>query len=115
MSASLPQPSRAEQLNRVHKAKPVKANLDANFVHTASRLLRRAIANTGMNQDEAMRALGFEHKGQFSETLDGTRKLWAHQLLQPSARAIRRELLVLVMLEEGGCEVERTIRIKEAI
>lgn len=107
------QSGRDALLNRVHRAAPAKANLDVNEVHNAARLLRAAIARTGMNQDEAMRALGFKHKGEFSEALDGVRKLWAHQLLRKEARAIRKQLLVVSMLEEGACEVEHIVRMKE--
>ena len=114
MPQSLLQTAHESLLNRVHKPTAAKAKLDVNFVHTSARLLRTAISKTGMNQDEAMRALGYEHKGQFCELLDGTRKLWAHQLLRTEAAAIRRELLILTLLEEGTCEVERVVRIKES-
>lgn len=114
MPQSLLQTAHESLLNRVHKASPAKANLDGNFVHTSAQFLRKAIDKTGMNQDEAMRALGFTHKGQFCELLDGTRKLWTHTLLRTEAASIRRELLILTLLEEGTCEVERVVRIKES-
>jgi hypothetical protein len=85
-----------------------------NEVRNASQLLRRAIERTGMTQAEAQVALGFAHKSDLSEALDGIRKLWSHQLLRPEAAAIRRELLVLSLIEEGICEVTRTIQIREA-
>lgn len=113
MPQTMPQADRTAQLNSVRKASPAKANLTENCVRIAGQLLRRAIEHTGMTYEDAQHALGFAHKGDFSEALDGKRKLWAHQLLRPEARRIRKELLILSALEDGDCEVERTIRIKE--
>lgn len=112
MPQSLPQVDRVARLNRVPKATPAKANVPENEVHSSARLLRQAIDLTGMNQDEAMTALGFTHKGQFSEALDGKRKLWAHQLLRASA--ICAQLLILKLQRDGTCQVERVIKIKES-
>lgn len=113
MPGSLPQANAQTLLNNVRKPVPAKANLDENDVRTSARLLRKAIERTGMTQDQAMEALGFRHKGDFSEALDGIRKLWAHQLLRPKAASIRKQLLILSALADGSCEVESVIRIRE--
>lgn len=100
-------------LNSVRRPDPVKAKVDENFVYNASRLLRQAISDAGLSHDEAMDALGFKHKGEFSEALDGKRKLWLHQLLRKEAKPIRRELLILAEIEEGTAKVERVVRLTE--
>src|SRR5689334_18836471 len=112
MPVTMHQTRRDALLNSVRSPEPVRAKLDVNEVHSASRLLRLAIARTGMSHKEAMDALGIEHKSEFSQMLDGTRKIWVHQMLRPEAAAIWKELLIIAACE-AGCEVERVIRIKE--
>lgn len=113
MSVTMHQTRRDALLNSVRSPEPIKAKVDENFVHNASRLLRKAIGKTGMSHDEAMDALGFVHKGEFSEALDGKRKIWLHQLLRREAVAIRRELLILSEVEQGTGTVERVVRLTE--
>lgn len=112
-SVAIMHPTRRDALlNSVPKHAVPQAKADLNFVQSASRMLRLAIARTGLSQKEAMAALGVEHASQFSEMLDGKQKLWVHALLRPEAEPIWRELIVIAA-EECGCEVERTIRIRE--
>ena len=113
MPATIAQAHRANLLNSVPRPRMAKAKADLNFLQNAARLLRLAIARTGLSQKEAMAALGVEHASQFSEMLDGKQKLWMHQLLTAEAAPIWRELIVLAALE-AGCEVERVVRIRES-
>lgn len=113
MAASLPEPSPARPRNTFPKPRMARAKLDLNFVQHASKLLRLAIARSGLSHKEAMVALGVEHAGQFSEMLDGKQKLWVHALLRPEARGIWLELIVLTA-NESGCSVERVVRISES-
>jgi predicted XRE-type DNA-binding protein len=112
MATSMTESRRDALLNSVPKPTMARAKPDLNFIQNASRMLRLAIARTGLSQKEAMAALGVEHASQFSEMLDGKQKLWVHALLRPEAHAIWQELIVIAA-EECGCEVERTIRIRE--
>ena len=100
-------------LNTVRKPAPAEAKLDVNEVHTIGKLLRLAIARTGMSHKEAMDALGVEHKSEFSEMLDGKRKLWVHQLLRPEAAEIWREL-VMVRARQSGFVIRRVIEWEES-
>jgi hypothetical protein len=100
-------------LNSVRSPEPIKANLDVNFVHTSGRLLRLAVARTGLSHKEAMDALGVEHKSEFSEMLDGKRKLWMHQLLRPEAQPIWKELIFVAAQSIPGMTVERVVRLVE--
>lgn len=113
MSSSLAHSAGAGPRNSFPKPRMVKAKLDLNFVQNGGRMLRQAIARSGMSQKEAMAALGVEHAGQFSEMLDGKQKLWVHTLLRPEAQGIWKELLVIAA-QEAGCEVERVIKIRES-
>jgi hypothetical protein len=112
MGGSLPQGRRADLLNTLPKPRMVKAKPDLNFLQNGGRLLRLAIARSGLSQKEAMAALGIDHESQFSEMLGGKQKIWMHQMLRPEAAAIWKELLVIAACE-AGCEVERIVRIKE--
>lgn len=97
------------------KAKPVLNSVQhEDALREIGQLLRFAIMRAGLTQQQAMDALGIEHKSQFSEMLDGKQKLWLHQLMRAEARPIWKELLVIVVERAGECEVERVIRIKEA-
>lgn len=113
MPQSIPQVTVVDPRNRFPKPRMAQAKLDLNFVQNAGRLLRMAIARSGLSQKEAMTALGVEHAGQFSEMLDGKQKLWVHALLRPEAQGIWKELIVLAA-QECGCEVERVIKIRES-
>jgi hypothetical protein len=113
MPATLPVPFSGDPRNSFPKPRMAKAKLDLNFVQNGGKLLRVAIARSGLSQKEAMGALGITHAGRFSEMLDGKQKLWMHQLLRPEAAAIWKELLVLAA-SACGCEVERIVRIKES-
>lgn len=109
MSAMM-QPSRRDDLlNRIQKPRMAKAKPDLNFLQNASRLLRQAIADSGLSHKQAMAALGVEHESQFSEMLDGKQKLWMHQLLRDEARPIWRELMAITA-RQAGYAVERVIR-----
>lgn len=109
MPVTMHQTRRDALLNSVRSAEPAKAKLDVNEVHNAGQLLRKAIACAGLSHKEAMDALGVEHKSEFSEMLDGKRKLWMHQLLREEARPIWRELMALTA-RQAGYAVERVIR-----
>lgn len=111
MAATMPHTRRDSLLNSV-KPRQAKASLDLNDVEGATRLLRGAIARTGMSQKEAMDALGVSDKGYFSRMLDGAETLSIRRLLRREAQAIWCELIFL-SAQECGMEVERVIRIRE--
>lgn len=113
MSASLPQSDRAGLLKGVDRPSPAKASL-LNDVEMGGQMLRLAIMRTGLSQEQAQDALGVKDKGQFSRMLDGKETLGVHRFLRPKARAIWLEIIYLTA-NTCGCEVERTIRIREAI
>jgi hypothetical protein len=113
MNGSLTDRHRADLLNSLPSPRMAQAKPDLNFLQKGARLVRRAIARSGLSQKEAMAALGVEHESQFSEMLDGKQKLWIHRLLAPEAAPIWKELIVLAALE-AGCEVERVVRIRES-
>lgn len=114
-SQSYAQGNRVSDLDHVPSAKPAKAQLPDAYSVLSGRLLRGAIARTGLSQKEAMTALGFEHKGGFSEALSGRRQIGIHRLMRQEAAGILREFVILMSLEQGMCEVERVVRFKEAI
>jgi len=88
--------------------------MDLNAVEGGSRLLRMAIARTGLSHKEAMDALGVNDKGYFSRMLDGQETFSIRRLLRPEAHAIWCELIFL-SAQECGMEVERVIRMKERV
>lgn len=114
MGEIMAQPHLSGLLKTVRKPRMPKAKADLNFLRTAAKLLRLAIARTGMSQKEAMAALGIDHAGQFSEMLDGKQKLWVHSLLTVDALPIWRELIVLAAMD-AGCKVYRVVEIPEEL
>lgn len=113
MPVTMHQTRRDVLLNSVRTGEPMKAKLDVNEVHTAGRLLRLAIARAGMSHKEAMDALGVEHKSEFSQMLDGTRKLWVHQLLREEAKPIWKELIFVAAASIEGMTVRRVVELVE--
>jgi hypothetical protein len=106
---------RAALLQNIEKPKPLKANppLQDLEKEDGARLLRKAIANAGLTPKEAAYLCGVADAAQFNRMLDGIEKFWVHVLLRKAARPILHELLIIVAVEQGTCQVERTIRIKE--
>ena len=115
MTAMMHPTRRAALLQNIETPKPLKANppLQNLEKEDGARLLRQAIAYAGLTPKEAAYLCGVGDAAQFNRMLDGLEKFWVHVLLRKSARPILRELLILVAMQEGSCEVERTIRIKE--
>jgi hypothetical protein len=115
MSTMMHSTRRQALLQSVETPKPLKANPPLQDLEKAEggRLLRKAIANAGLTPKEASYLCGVSDAAQFNRMLDGLEKLWVHVLLRKAARPILHELLIIVAVEQGTCQVERTIRIKE--
>ena len=112
MPVTMHQTRREALLKQIDRPSPAKADL-LNKVEIASKLLRLAIARAGLNQDQAMDALGISDKGQFSRMLDGKEKLWMHQFLRPEAQPIWKEVIFLAAQSIPGMTVERIVRLVE--
>lgn len=116
MGETMTQARRDDLLNRVESLTPAHANLSLHEIEIAAHMLRTAIARTGMNDQEAMHAIGIKDPAQFARMVKGTERerFWIHQLLgREGAKPIRRELWVLDA-QACGCTVERIVRIKES-
>jgi len=115
MSVSLHPTRREALLQTVEKATPAKAKVGLQELENAGRFLRKAIGRLGLTPKEASGLVDVNDASQFNRMLDGIERLDVHRLLTKKARPLLREMLILVLLESGECEVERTIRIKEAL
>jgi hypothetical protein len=114
MSASLPKSVQCGLLQTIERARPAKAKLVLQDLESAARLLRQAIAKAGLTPKEASALVDVNDASQFNRMLDGIEKFPVHLLLNHKARVILRELLIQALVEDGTCDVERTIRIREA-
>jgi hypothetical protein len=112
MGSSLPQPDRLSRLNAVAKPTMAKAKPSINEVDKAARIVRLAIARSGV----LLKTLA-DDKGRFTRQLDGTGadRLWFHAMVAEWPAEVWRELLPLLALEICGdhFEVERSVTIKE--
>lgn len=114
MPNSMHSTRREALLNSIEKPRMLRAKLDLNFIENGGKLVRLAYHRAGLSQKEAMAALGIDDPGQFNRMLDGKEKLWMHQLLQPSAHAIWKELIFIAAQSIPGMTVERIVRMVES-